>query len=93
MDKQVGDKPVGTTYLTARELAERIKYKPNVINNMLKDSVLIEGSVPAAGARSSASGKRSSARCSKVARSRPLSWPWRSEALPWYRSDNTAADC
>lgn len=32
-----------TTYLTARELAERIKYKPNVINNMLKDSVLIEG--------------------------------------------------
>ena len=31
------------TYLTARELAERIKYKPNVINNMLKDSVLIEG--------------------------------------------------
>jgi hypothetical protein len=33
----------GSTYLTARELAERIKYKPNVINNMLKDSVLIEG--------------------------------------------------
>ena len=33
----------GATYLTARELAERIKYKPNVINNMLKDSVLIEG--------------------------------------------------
>ena len=31
------------TYLTARELAERIKYKPNVINNMLKDSVLLEG--------------------------------------------------
>jgi hypothetical protein len=31
------------TYLTARELADRIKYKPNVINNMLKDSVLIEG--------------------------------------------------
>jgi len=25
-------------YLTARELAARIKYKPNVINNMLKDS-------------------------------------------------------
>lgn len=31
------------TYLTARELAERIKYKPHVINNMLKDSVLLEG--------------------------------------------------
>jgi hypothetical protein len=31
------------TYLTAKELSERIKYKPNVINNMLKDSVLIEG--------------------------------------------------
>lgn len=31
------------TYLTARELADRIKYKPNVINNLLKDSVLIEG--------------------------------------------------
>jgi hypothetical protein len=31
------------TYLTARELSERIKYKPTVINNMLKDSVLIEG--------------------------------------------------
>ena len=43
MDKQVENEPVGTTYLTARELAERIKYKPNVINNMLKDSVLIEG--------------------------------------------------
>ena len=27
-----------STYLTARELADRIKYKPNVINNMLKDS-------------------------------------------------------
>jgi hypothetical protein len=37
------DKQVGITYLTARELADRIKYKPNVINNMLKDSVLIEG--------------------------------------------------
>lgn len=33
----------GSTYLTARELADRIKYKPNVINNMLKDSVLLEG--------------------------------------------------
>lgn len=32
-----------STYLTAKELAERIKYKPTVINNMLKDSVLIEG--------------------------------------------------
>ena len=37
------DKQSGSTYLTARELADRIKYKPNVINNMLKDSVLIEG--------------------------------------------------
>jgi hypothetical protein len=34
---------LSATYLTARELAERIKYKPNVINNMLKDSVLLEG--------------------------------------------------
>ena len=33
----------GSTYLTARELAERIKYKPAVINNLLKDSVLLEG--------------------------------------------------
>lgn len=33
----------GSTYMTARELAERIKYKPAVINNMLKDSVLLEG--------------------------------------------------
>lgn len=32
-----------TTYLTARELSQRIKYKPPVINNMLKDSVLLEG--------------------------------------------------
>lgn len=31
------------TYLTAKELSQRIKYQPNVINNMLKDSVLIEG--------------------------------------------------
>lgn len=37
------EKQSGSTYLTARELAERIKYKPNVINNMLKDSVLLEG--------------------------------------------------
>ena len=37
------DKQSGSTYLTARELADRIKYKPNVINNMLKDSVLTEG--------------------------------------------------
>ena len=32
-----------TTYLPARELSQRIKYKPLVINNMLKDSVLLEG--------------------------------------------------
>jgi len=32
-----------STYLTAKELSERIKYKPNVINNCLKDSVLLEG--------------------------------------------------
>jgi hypothetical protein len=31
------------TYLTAKELSERIKYKPNVIDNILKDAVLIEG--------------------------------------------------
>ncbi len=31
------------TYLTAKELSQRIKYQPNVINNMLKDSVLLEG--------------------------------------------------
>ncbi len=31
------------TYLTAQELSQRIKYKPNVINNQLKDSVLLEG--------------------------------------------------
>jgi hypothetical protein len=31
------------TYLTAREVTERIKYKPAVINNMLKDAVLLEG--------------------------------------------------
>ena len=31
------------TYLTARELGERIKYKPAVINSMLKDSILLEG--------------------------------------------------
>lgn len=37
------DQQAGSTYLTARELAQRIKYKPNVINNMLKDSVLLEG--------------------------------------------------
>ena len=27
------------TYLTARELSHRIKYKPLVINNMLKDEL------------------------------------------------------
>lgn len=37
------EQQAGSTYLTARELAERIKYKPNVINNTLKDSVLLEG--------------------------------------------------
>jgi len=37
------DQQGNATYLTARELAERIKYKPNVINNMLKDSVQLEG--------------------------------------------------
>ena len=31
------------TYLTTQELSGRIKYKPAVINNMLKDSVLLEG--------------------------------------------------
>ena len=38
MDKQ----PV-VTYLTTRELADRIKYKAPVINSTLKDSVLLEG--------------------------------------------------
>ena len=42
------EQQAGSTYLTARELAERIKYKPNVINNMLKDSVLLEGPSPSA---------------------------------------------
>ena len=28
--------PSSVTYLTARELSDRIKYKPTVINNMLK---------------------------------------------------------
>ena len=37
------EQQAGSTYMTARELAERIKYKPTVINNMLKDSVLLEG--------------------------------------------------
>lgn len=37
------EQQVGSTYMTARELAQRIKYKPTVINNMLKDSVLLEG--------------------------------------------------
>jgi hypothetical protein len=37
------DKTPTVTYLTTRELADRIKYKAPVINNMLKDSVLLEG--------------------------------------------------
>lgn len=31
------------TYLTTDELAERIKYNPRTIRNVLKDSVLFEG--------------------------------------------------
>lgn len=31
------------TYLTAKELSERIKYSPWTIRNELKDSVLLEG--------------------------------------------------
>lgn len=31
------------TLLTAKELAERIKYSPNYINSTLRDSVFIEG--------------------------------------------------
>ena len=31
------------TYLTTKELSERIKYTPRTIRNELKDSVLIEG--------------------------------------------------
>ena len=37
------DKKIAVTYLTTRELADRIKYKAPVINSMLKDSVLLEG--------------------------------------------------
>ena len=37
------EQQLSPTYLTAKELSERIKYKPNVINNCLKDSVLLEG--------------------------------------------------
>ena len=37
------DRKTKVTYLTAAELSGRIKYKPNVINNMLKDAVLLEG--------------------------------------------------
>lgn len=36
-------KHANVTYLTTQELSGRIKYKPAVINNMLKDSVLLEG--------------------------------------------------
>lgn len=31
------------TYLTTQELSERIKYAPRFIRNILKDSVLLEG--------------------------------------------------
>ena len=31
------------TYLTTRELSERIKYEPRTIRDCLKDSVLLEG--------------------------------------------------
>jgi len=31
------------TYLTTEELAQKIKYEPRTIRNVLKDSVLIEG--------------------------------------------------
>lgn len=31
------------TYLTTEELAQKIKYEPRTIRNILKDSVLIEG--------------------------------------------------
>ena len=31
------------TYLTTKELSERIKYAPRFIRNILKDSVLLEG--------------------------------------------------
>ena len=37
------DNKIAVTYLTTRELADRIKYKAPVINSMLKDSVLLEG--------------------------------------------------
>ncbi len=31
------------TYLTTRELSDRIKYEPRTIRDCLKDSVLLEG--------------------------------------------------
>lgn len=31
------------TYLTTKELSERIKYEPRTIREQLKDSVLLEG--------------------------------------------------
>jgi len=35
--------PILVTYLTTRELAERIKYDERTIRERLKDSVLLEG--------------------------------------------------
>lgn len=34
---------MSTTYLTTAELSQRIKYDSRYINNVLKDSVLLEG--------------------------------------------------
>lgn len=36
-------KNMNTTYLTTAELSQRIKYDSRYINNVLKDSVLLEG--------------------------------------------------
>ena len=37
------EKIMNTTYLTTAELSQRIKYDSRYINNVLKDSVLLEG--------------------------------------------------
>jgi len=37
------EKIMNTTYLTTAELSQRIKYDSRYINNVLKDSVFLEG--------------------------------------------------
>jgi hypothetical protein len=43
LEEPLVDTKPAVTYLTTRELADRIKYKAPGINNTLKDSVLLEG--------------------------------------------------